>query len=70
MTGGSALFAAQTGTGKTFSYGLPIIHLLKQQELESNSILTIPHRPRALVLVPNRELAMQVLDDAFRPFHY
>lgn len=33
IRGKSALYAAQTGTGKTFSYALPIIHQLKQQEL-------------------------------------
>ena len=70
IRGGSALFAAQTGTGKTFSYTLPLLHQLKQQEIESESILTLPNRPRALILVPNRELAMQVLDDALKPFHY
>lgn len=32
-------------------------------------MLTTPHRPRALVLLPNRELAMQVADEA-RRFHY
>lgn len=47
-----------------------MIHQLKQQELESEIVLTQPHRPRALILVPNRELAMQVLTDALKPFHY
>ena len=70
MSGKSALFAAQTGTGKTFSYTLPIIHQLKQQELQSNTILTASNRPRALIMVPNRELALQVLEDALKPFHY
>lgn len=70
MQGKSALFAAQTGTGKTFSYVLPVIHQLKQSELESEQILTLPNRPRALVLVPNRELAIQVCEEGFKPFHY
>ena len=69
IRGGSSLFAAQTGTGKTFSYTLPLIHQLKQQELQANSILTMPNRPRALVMVPNRELAIQVVD-SMKPFHY
>ena len=68
LKGKSALFAAQTGTGKTFSYSLPIIHQLKQSEMETGSVLTMENRPRAVVMVPNRELAMQVLDDGFKPF--
>lgn len=52
------MFAAQTGTGKTLSYVLPMIHQLKQSELEAQEVLTLPCRPRGLILVPNRELAM------------
>jgi ATP-dependent RNA helicase RhlE len=64
------MFAAQTGTGKTLSYVLPVIHQLKQSELEAETVLTQECRPRALILVPNRELAMQVLNDGLKPFHY
>lgn len=64
------MFAAQTGTGKTFSYVLPLIHQLKQSELETGEVLTVENRPRAIVLVPNRELAMQVHTEALKPFHY
>lgn len=32
--------------------------------------LTLPNKPRALVLVPSRELAMQVLNGALKPFTY
>lgn len=42
---------AQTGTGKTFAYLLPILSRLVKAE---------GYNPRALVLVPTRELAMQV----------
>jgi ATP-dependent RNA helicase RhlE len=49
------LAGAQTGTGKTAAFALPIVQLLSE---------TIPpekrRRPRALVLVPTRELAAQV----------
>ena len=44
---------AQTGTGKTAAFGLPIIQLLA----EHKSI------PQALVLVPTRELALQVTQE-------
>ncbi len=49
---------ARTGTGKTAAFGLPLI-----QELRGDK-----HCPRALVLVPTRELAMQVTAelDSFR----
>ncbi len=45
---------ARTGTGKTASFAIPII---EQLDLKSNS-----KDPQALVLVPTRELAVQVLD--------
>jgi len=44
---------AQTGTGKTAAFGLPIIDLLDGQ----------PKGIKALVLVPTRELALQVCDE-------
>lgn len=53
---------ARTGTGKTAAFGLPMI-----QELRSDN-----HCPRALVLVPTRELAIQVATeiDSFRTETY
>ena len=56
IQGKSALIAAQTGTGKTLAYSLPLIHRLKQAELDSKTQLTLPSRPRAIVVVPSREL--------------
>lgn len=48
------LASAQTGTGKTAGFTLPMLQLLAEQE-------TSRHRPvRALVLTPTRELAAQV----------
>lgn len=46
---------AQTGTGKTAAFALPLLQLLAQ----SKKPLT-PKNPRVLVLVPTRELAVQV----------
>ncbi|MBM3350803.1 MAG: DEAD/DEAH box helicase [Betaproteobacteria bacterium] len=56
ITGGDLLASAQTGTGKTAGFTLPILHLLSQIPLTS------PHqnRLRCLVLTPTRELAAQV----------
>ena len=44
---------AQTGSGKTLAFGLPVIMRTAQ---------AAPRRPKALVLVPTRELAVQVKD--------
>lgn len=49
--------AAQTGTGKTYAYLLPIFHFLKQQEEQIKDRLTRPKRPRAVILVPSKELS-------------
>ncbi len=45
---------AKTGSGKTLAFGLPVIEALVKAE---------PRRPRALALVPTRELAVQVRDE-------
>ena len=37
IKGNSALLAAQTGTGKTLAYTIPIIHRLKQAELQNET---------------------------------
>ncbi len=58
MSGRDLMATAQTGTGKTAGFTLPILHLLASG---SNDRLTrIAKTPRVLVLVPTRELAIQV----------
>jgi ATP-dependent RNA helicase RhlE len=52
LSGVDLLARAQTGTGKTAAFGLPII-----QRLDKRGVTP---KPRALVLVPTRELALQV----------
>ncbi|KAI8389330.1 P-loop containing nucleoside triphosphate hydrolase protein [Blakeslea trispora] len=52
------LVAAETGSGKTFAYLLPIIHMLKADEKRKMQ-RRLDH-PRAIVLVPTRELVQQV----------
>jgi len=49
------LGGAQTGTGKTASFTLPLLQLLSQKEPSKG-----PRPVRALILVPTRELAAQV----------
>ncbi|XP_074631437.1 uncharacterized protein LOC141889977 isoform X3 [Acropora palmata] len=53
------LCAAQTGTGKTLAYLLPIVHHLKEEH--DLGMISRLKRPRVLIAVPNRELALQVL---------
>ena len=69
LKGKSGIMSAQTGTGKTLAYTIPLIHRLKMQELNEGIRLTIPHRPRGIIFVPNRELAEQV-EDAVKMFIY
>ena len=54
LRGQDVLATAQTGSGKTAAYVLPLL-----QRLQGAPLLT-PRRVRALVLVPTRELAAQV----------
>jgi len=51
LAGHNVCGKAQTGSGKTLAFGLPMIMRTRRAE---------PKRPRALVLVPTRELARQV----------
>ncbi|KAJ2333371.1 hypothetical protein GGH91_005955, partial [Coemansia sp. RSA 2671] len=61
--GPNVFLAAETGSGKTLAYALPLISQLKQEE-EDNARnigkLRREMRPRALILVPSRELVKQV----------
>ena len=56
LQGRDLLASAQTGTGKTAGFTLPILHLLSTNSQNSR------RRSRALILTPTRELAAQVED--------
>jgi ATP-dependent RNA helicase RhlE len=58
MAGKDVMGAAQTGTGKTAGFALPIIHRLLP--LASSSTSPARHPVRALMLAPTRELADQI----------
>ena len=71
LNGVDLLAAAQTGTGKTAAFSLPILHRLMPFATTSPS--PAKHPVRFLVLTPTRELAMQVFDSIvdftkFTPF--
>lgn len=59
----SVILGAQTGSGKTLAYLLPIMQNLKLDE-EARGGRGRPKRPRAIVLLPTRELSLQVRDVA------
>lgn len=59
MSGQSVVGVSETGSGKTLTYALPILHLVKTLENEGNPA-DEPGRPRAIVLVPSRDLGEQV----------
>ena len=58
LAGGDLLAGAQTGTGKTAGFTLPILHRLSDMHIKGPSSGRPPIR--ALILVPTRELAAQV----------
>jgi ATP-dependent RNA helicase RhlE len=60
LEGRDLLAAAQTGTGKTAAFVLPILERLRGQA--NTSFSPARHPVRALILTPTRELAMQVHD--------
>ncbi len=57
LQGSDVLASAQTGTGKTAGFTLPILHLLSQNKQTSKRHI------RALILTPTRELAAQVYEN-------
>lgn len=77
LKGKNVLCAAQTGTGKTLAYLLPIIQSLKNQEaqyesmLEKHKEISTPEkevkplrrmqRPRTLIIAPSKALVSQIL---------
>ncbi len=60
LKGNDILAGAQTGTGKTAAFALPLLHILQNAESKRR-------RVRVLVLVPTRELASQV-GESFREY--
>ena len=62
LAGKDLLGIAQTGTGKTAAFALPVL-----QQLAGAAERPRPRTPRALVLAPTRELAIQIHDD-FRDY--
>lgn len=64
MDGRDMMGAAQTGTGKTAAFTLPVLHRI--MPYASTSTSPARHPVRALILAPTRELADQVADNVKR----
>jgi hypothetical protein len=60
LAGRDVLGRGQTGSGKTLAFGLPMMQRLAEGDRAR------PHQPRAVVMTPTRELAMQIVE-ALRP---
>lgn len=56
LNGHDLIGCAQTGTGKTASFAIPVLQLLDKQKVKSKGI-------RSLVLTPTRELAVQISEN-------
>jgi len=54
---------AQTGSGKTAAFLLPILHQLLEDGAETNAG-DCPQKPQAVIVAPTRELAIQIKDEA------
>ena len=57
LKGEDVLAIAQTGTGKTAAFAIPILHLLQEQKRSSRS-----DGIKCIVMVPTRELALQITE--------
>ena len=55
LDGHDLMGVAQTGTGKTAAFGLPLL-----QRLDEANDPTRPRQPKSLILAPTRELALQI----------
>ena len=63
LSGHDIIGQAKTGTGKTLGFGLPAIQSVVGREDEAWASLKTPGAPQALIIVPTRELAIQVGND-------
>ncbi|CAA6660869.1 unnamed protein product [Spirodela intermedia] len=59
LEGKSVVLGSHTGSGKTLTYMLPLVQLIRRDE-EMSGMLMKARRPRAVVLCPTRELSEQV----------
>jgi superfamily II DNA/RNA helicase len=63
LSGHDVIGQAKTGTGKTLGFGIPVLQRVVGPGEEGFDALEAPGKPQALVVVPTRELAVQVAGD-------
>ena len=63
LSGHDIIGQAKTGTGKTLGFGIPLLQRVLGPGEEGFDALAEPGKPQALVVVPTRELAVQVAGD-------
>jgi len=63
LSGHDIIGQAKTGTGKTLGFGLPLLNRVVGPGEDGFDQLPAPGKPQALVIVPTRELAVQVSSD-------
>ncbi|MFW0792386.1 DEAD/DEAH box helicase [Gordonia sp. CPCC 205515] len=61
LAGDDLIGQARTGMGKTFGFGVPLLHRLANAE--ASGLRALDNTPRALIIVPTRELCLQVTGD-------
>ncbi|ESO11642.1 hypothetical protein HELRODRAFT_190040 [Helobdella robusta] len=63
MSGADVILQSRTGSGKTFSFAIPLIEMLHASQLQADPSARLSGRaPQVLVLAPTRELTKQVAD--------
>ncbi|WP_218566192.1 DEAD/DEAH box helicase [Vallicoccus soli] len=63
LAGSDIIGQAKTGTGKTLGFGIPVVQRVVAPRDPDFDDLAAPGRPQALVVVPTRELCVQVTGD-------
>ncbi len=63
LSGHDIIGQAKTGTGKTLGFGIPLLNKIVAPDEDGFDQLPAPGKPQALVIVPTRELAVQVAKD-------